>query len=85
MFTNYQNKTDLITGLFLDYGKNVKMNNEVIDNYVANLSHISYDELEKLIDNVKRSSEKFPKWMDIEALYNSERVLKKDESVECTQ
>ena len=83
MFTNYQNKTDLITGLFLDYGKNVKMNNEVIDNYVANLSHISYDELEKLIDSVKRSSEKFPKWMDIEALYNSERVLKKDESVEC--
>ena len=85
MFTNYQNKTDLITGLFLDYGKNVKMNSEVIDNYVANLSHISYDELEKLIDSVKRSSEKFPKWMDIEALYNSERVLKKDESVECTQ
>ena len=85
MFTSYQDKTELITGLFLDYGKNAKANESVINNYVANLSHIDYDELKDLVDHVKRNSDKFPKWMDIDALYHSNRILNKDESVECNQ
>ena len=52
MFTKYQDKNDLIAGLFLDYGKNVSANKDVIANYVANLSHIDYNELEKIIDRV---------------------------------
>jgi hypothetical protein len=83
MFTGYKDKNTLIVELFLDYGKNPKAYKDVIANYCSNLAHIDYDELSSIISRIKSSSDTMPKWMDIENLYNSERALKKTESVEC--
>ena len=82
MFTDYRDKNSLIVELFLDYGKNPQGFKDVIANYCTNLSDIDYDELESIINKIKSSSDKLPKWMDIQNLYNSEKVLKKMESVE---
>lgn len=84
MYSDYQKKIELIIKLFLDYGKNVNADNSVVKNYVQNLSHIDCDELENLIVQI-RQSDKFPRWVDIDNLYNSKRILNKDESVECNQ
>ena len=83
MFTDYRDKNTLIAELFLDFGKNINTNKEVIANYCSNLSHIDYEELKNIIDNIRSNSDKMPKWMDINNLYNSQTILKGHESVEC--
>lgn len=85
MFTNYKDKNTLIAELFLDFGKNINANKEVIANYCSNLAHIDYDDLKRTIDHIRSNSDKMPKWMDVENLYNSQKLLKGYESVECVK
>ena len=77
-------RVDAVEQLFLSFNREVGKNRSLVDNYLTNLQGIDTDILVKAVNHLSMNSDRLPRWTEVKTYCDSQRVLQKGVSVECS-
>tara|TARA_R100000808_G_C2143693_1_gene151465 strand:- start:1542 stop:2078 length:537 start_codon:yes stop_codon:yes gene_type:complete len=76
-------KVEAIEQLFLAFNREVGKNRPLVENYLDNLTSVDTETLVQAVNHLIMNSDRLPRWTELKHYCDSQRTLKRNESVDC--